>query len=209
MPSARAFLAQELVGDLDEDAGAVAGNRIGADRTAVLQVLQDGERVLDQLVRLPALEVGDEPDAASIVLAARIEQPARAWTSSARHPAAARSLSHSFQPSWPSPFGSLSSHHRVAGSARASALPHRAPKRGGNKPSFARSRTPPLHGPLPPPVRRSIPLNLPDRMRGCAAASGGAVPCGRSPQICEDASQHRRPHRRFPAGCGRRGAPRR
>ena len=81
MPSARALLGEELVRDLDEDAGAVAGDRVGADGTAVLEVLQDGERVLDELVRLLALEVGDEADAAGVVLAARIEQPARAWTS--------------------------------------------------------------------------------------------------------------------------------
>ena len=43
----RALLGQELVRDLDQDAGAVAGDRIGADGAAVLEVLEDVERVLD------------------------------------------------------------------------------------------------------------------------------------------------------------------
>ena len=47
-----AFLGEELVRDLDEDAGAVAGDRIGADRAAMLEVLENVERVLDDLVRL-------------------------------------------------------------------------------------------------------------------------------------------------------------
>ena len=104
-----ALLAQELVRDLDQDAGAVAGDRIGADGTAVLQVLQDGERVLDQLVRFLAFEVGDEPDAAGIVLAARIEEPARARMSQRgiRLPHARCRLR--FNRHGLSPFGSLAS----------------------------------------------------------------------------------------------------
>ena len=58
---------EELVRDLHQDAGAVAGARIGADRAAMLEVDQDGERVLDDLVRLAALDVGDESDAAGIL----------------------------------------------------------------------------------------------------------------------------------------------
>ena len=58
---------EELVRDLHQDAGAVAGARIGADRAAMLEVDQDGERVVDDLVRLAALDVGDESDAAGIL----------------------------------------------------------------------------------------------------------------------------------------------
>ena len=47
-----ALLREERVRDLDEDAGAVAGDRVGAHGAAVLEVLQDSERVLDHLVRL-------------------------------------------------------------------------------------------------------------------------------------------------------------
>ena len=58
---------EELVRDLHQDAGAVAGARIGADRAAMLEVDQDGQRVDDDLVRLAALDVGDESDAAGIL----------------------------------------------------------------------------------------------------------------------------------------------
>ena len=38
--------------DLDEDAGAVAGERVGTHGAAMLEVLEDVERVLDELMRL-------------------------------------------------------------------------------------------------------------------------------------------------------------
>ena len=63
--------------DLDQNAGAVAGDRIGADRAAVLEVLQDAERVFDELVGLAAFEIGNKADATGIVFAAGIEQAAR------------------------------------------------------------------------------------------------------------------------------------
>ena len=59
---------EELVRDLHQDAGAVAGARIGADRAAMLEIEQDGQRILDDLVRLAALDVGDEADAAGILV---------------------------------------------------------------------------------------------------------------------------------------------
>ncbi len=63
---------EEVVRDLHQDAGAVAGARIGADRAAVLEVAEDVERVGDDLMRLLALDVGDEADAAGILLQRRI-----------------------------------------------------------------------------------------------------------------------------------------
>ena len=76
-PSLSAFLGEELVRDLHQDAGAVAGARIGADRAAVLEIAEDGERVLDDLVRLAALDVGDEADAAGILVERRIVETLR------------------------------------------------------------------------------------------------------------------------------------
>ncbi len=61
--------------DLDENAGTVAGQRVGADGAAVLEVLQDLQRVFDDLVRLAALHVGDEADAACIAFEVGIEEP--------------------------------------------------------------------------------------------------------------------------------------
>ena len=70
-----ALLGQEVVRDLDQDAGAVARDRVGAHRAPVLDVAQDGDRVLDERVGLAALEIGDEADATGIVLPLRIEEP--------------------------------------------------------------------------------------------------------------------------------------
>src|SRR5262245_15052180 len=70
-----ALLGQEVMRNLDEDAGAIARDRIGADRAAVLDVAQDGDRVLDQLVGLAALEIGNKANAAGVVLALGIEEP--------------------------------------------------------------------------------------------------------------------------------------
>jgi hypothetical protein len=59
---------EELVGNLHEDAGAVAGERVGADGAAMGQVLQDLETLLDDFVARPGLQGGDEADTAGIVL---------------------------------------------------------------------------------------------------------------------------------------------
>ena len=73
----RGDLFEEFMRDLHQDAGAVAGQRVGAGRAAMGEVLQDLEAMLDDLVARPALEVGDEADAASIVLALRIIESLR------------------------------------------------------------------------------------------------------------------------------------
>jgi hypothetical protein len=61
----------------NEDAGTVARERIGTDGAAMRQVLQDLEPVLDNGVARPALEVGDEADTTSVMLASGIEQSLR------------------------------------------------------------------------------------------------------------------------------------
>ena len=63
---------QEFMRDLHQDAGAVAGQRVSARRAAMGEVLQNLDAMLDDLVARPPLEVGNEADAASIVLALRI-----------------------------------------------------------------------------------------------------------------------------------------
>ncbi len=65
---------EEGVRDLHQDAGAVAGARVGADRAAMLEIAQDAQRVGDDLMRLLALDVGDEADAAGVLLQTRIKQ---------------------------------------------------------------------------------------------------------------------------------------
>ncbi len=61
------FLAEEADRDLDEDAGAVAHQRIGADGAPMVEVFQDLQALLDDRVALAALHMGDEADAAGIV----------------------------------------------------------------------------------------------------------------------------------------------
>ena len=61
-------LAEERVRDLQQDAGAVAGVRLGAGRAAVLEVAQRGDRLGDDVVAGLAGQGGDERDTAGVVL---------------------------------------------------------------------------------------------------------------------------------------------
>ncbi len=72
---ARHFLAVVLVGNLQQDARAVAHQRIGADSAPVVEVVQDAQALLNDIVALLALDVRHEADAARIVLVARVIQP--------------------------------------------------------------------------------------------------------------------------------------
>ena len=54
--------------------GAVTCERVGADGAAMLEIAQHGERVGDDAVRLLALEVGDEADAAGIAFIRGVEE---------------------------------------------------------------------------------------------------------------------------------------
>ena len=60
------------MGDLDQDARAVAGVVLAAAGAPVVQVHQRRQAVADQLVRLPPLQVDDEADAAAVVLVLRV-----------------------------------------------------------------------------------------------------------------------------------------
>ena len=64
--------AQEAVGDLDEDPGAVARVRLGTRGAAVLEVGQRPEPGQHQVVAGNALDVGHERDAARVVLESRV-----------------------------------------------------------------------------------------------------------------------------------------
>ena len=68
------FLCEELVRRLHQYAGAVAGARIGADRAAMFEIDQDGQRVFDDLVRFAAFDIGNKSDPAGILFQRRIKQ---------------------------------------------------------------------------------------------------------------------------------------
>jgi hypothetical protein len=63
------------VWDLHEDPGAVAGLGVCSCGAAMLEILERRQRAIDGLVRLPAIEPGDERDAARIVLERSVVQP--------------------------------------------------------------------------------------------------------------------------------------
>ena len=66
------FLPEELVRDLDQDAGAVAGQRVGPDRTAVGQVFEDQQALIDNGVAFHPFDVRNESHAACVVFIGRI-----------------------------------------------------------------------------------------------------------------------------------------
>src|SRR5262249_46626053 len=64
--------AEEAVWKLEEDPGAVAGDRVGGGRAPVLEVADGEERAAHRLVRAGAVGPDDERDAARVVLERRI-----------------------------------------------------------------------------------------------------------------------------------------
>ena len=74
MPSGVGHLAEEPIGRLNQDAGAVTGVGLAAARAAVLEVDEHLQPALDDGVRAHALDVDDEPDAARVVFEARVIQ---------------------------------------------------------------------------------------------------------------------------------------
>ncbi|MET3246990.1 hypothetical protein ABIE53_003735 [Burkholderia sp. OAS925] len=71
------FLAIETVRNLDQNARAVAHERIGADSAAVVEILQNLQALLDDLVTFLALDMSDEADAAGVMFVLRVVQPLR------------------------------------------------------------------------------------------------------------------------------------
>ena len=71
-------LAEEPIGDLQQDARAVAGVGLAAARAAVPQVHQHLQRLLHDRVGTPSLDVHDEADAAGVVLVPGIVEAGRA-----------------------------------------------------------------------------------------------------------------------------------
>ena len=70
--------AQQRVGDLDQDAGAVAGVRLGAGGAAVVQVVQRGEALRRRCrATAAAAGVGHEGDAAGVLVVRRVVEAAR------------------------------------------------------------------------------------------------------------------------------------
>ncbi len=69
---AGAFALEKSVGNLDQNARAVAGLRIAAAGASVRQIDQDLNALEDDIVRLVPGDIGYKTDAASIVLLLRV-----------------------------------------------------------------------------------------------------------------------------------------
>ena len=73
----RADVGEEVVGHLDEDAGAVACVHLAATGAAVLEMFERRDAIIDDLVRPLPLEVYEKADAAALVLAGWIVESGR------------------------------------------------------------------------------------------------------------------------------------
>jgi hypothetical protein len=71
------FFGKEFVRDLDHDAGPVAGLWVSAYSTPVLEVLENAQAVVDRAVALDVVDVGNEANAAGIMLVAGVTKPMR------------------------------------------------------------------------------------------------------------------------------------
>ena len=67
-------MAEERIGNLDQYAGAVAHQRIGAHGATMVEIDQELEPLADNGMRLRTLDVGDKADATGIVLVTRVVQ---------------------------------------------------------------------------------------------------------------------------------------
>ena len=72
-----ALAREELVRNLNQHSGAVAGLRIAAASTAMRQVDEDLNALDDDVVRFLTFDVGHEADTAGIVLKARVVKSLR------------------------------------------------------------------------------------------------------------------------------------
>jgi hypothetical protein len=72
-------LDEEVVGESGEDAGAVTGVDFATAGAAVVHVLEHGEGVADDVVGFFALDVGDEANAAGVVLEPGIVEAHLLW----------------------------------------------------------------------------------------------------------------------------------
>ena len=70
-------LAKKAIRHLNEDAGAVAGIRIGSARPAMFEVDQEVERRADDGVRARAFDVGDKPHTTRVVFVSGAVQALR------------------------------------------------------------------------------------------------------------------------------------
>ena len=67
-------IAQQSIGNLDENASSITKQRISSDRTTMIEVDQNFEPTFDSIVRLDALDMRDKANAACIMLVSGVVQ---------------------------------------------------------------------------------------------------------------------------------------
>src|SRR5258708_27198073 len=80
-----ALAGQELVGNLEQDPGAVARVDLAPAGAAVLEIEQDLDGILDDIRGLTSPQVDDEADAAGVVLVTRVIETLRTGSVKRRH----------------------------------------------------------------------------------------------------------------------------
>ena len=70
---------EKLVRNLNQDARAVAGIVFASACAAMVEIVERGQAVADDLVRFPAFQVDDEAHPAAIVFVSRVVQPLCKW----------------------------------------------------------------------------------------------------------------------------------
>ena len=73
------LVTQEPVRHVDQDPRAVAGIRLGTGGATVIEVVQRGERLLNDVVARPASQCGDEGHTAVLRLRGRVVEPLGRW----------------------------------------------------------------------------------------------------------------------------------
>jgi hypothetical protein len=69
------FCAQEGVGDLNQDTGTIARQGVGPGGTAMGEILENIQTLLDDLMAFVPLDMGYEADAAGVMFIGRVIQP--------------------------------------------------------------------------------------------------------------------------------------
>ncbi len=71
----RELLPHESIGNLNQNTGAVAGQRIRPDRAPMIQIMDDLQRLMNDLVLRLVMDVRNKPEAARIMLIGRVIEP--------------------------------------------------------------------------------------------------------------------------------------
>ena len=73
--------ADQRIGDLQQDSRTITQQRIGADSTAVIDILENFQRLRDDIVRSHTFDMRDKSDTTGVVFVTRVIQALGRWVS--------------------------------------------------------------------------------------------------------------------------------